>query len=233
MKDASTLYDEPRRVWSEIPIEVVNNAISDFEPSLSVCAALGGDCVNAHKAVLEAFRTTSAGEFGNMQTEDLESDQILRLKTENRTLFNQDMNRFTDKEQLTEDATTRQERIAENLAIYEHNCQICTISPDRVKTKMKLSLHMGQINGGSLSRGKPGAVLGEGKVVRKSRDFTNKHVFGFPSHISVSEWKAGLHATITRSRNLASFRGPAVVRVIKPTDELHSAEHHTNHDTLR
>ena len=51
-----------------------------------------------------------------------------------------------------------------------------------------------QINGGGrLSGGKQGAVLAEGKVVSKSRDFTNKHVFGFPSHISVSAWRAGLH----------------------------------------
>lgn len=144
VNNVATLYDEAQRVWAEIPIEVVNNAINDFEPRLRACQALGGDCLNAHKAVLEAFRVSSAAGFEKMQTQDSECDQILRFKSESQTFFNEEMKRFTSKEQLPEDARSRTECIAENSAICERSCEICNILPDRIKRKMKLPLNIGK-----------------------------------------------------------------------------------------
>ena len=54
--DGESLYREASRVWDEIPIDFVNNCLGDFECRLQACAALQGDCLNEHKAVLRAFR---------------------------------------------------------------------------------------------------------------------------------------------------------------------------------
>ena len=100
--------------------------------------------------------------------------------------------------------------------------------------EVEKELRVGQKNGGDrLPRENQGTVLGDGKVVLKCRNFPNKRVLSFPSHISVFESRSGLDATITRSSNLVSFPHQTLVRVSKPTDHLRSTVHHMNHEPIR
>lgn len=52
------LFIEAKRVWDEIPIEIINNLIDSFPDRIKACKLLAGESLNGKKEFIREFRTS-------------------------------------------------------------------------------------------------------------------------------------------------------------------------------
>ena len=112
--DIDSLYQEAARVWGELPLETINNCMRDFDPRLRAVKALNGESLNEHKAVVRAFRkSTAAGE------------QALRHERAQRS-------------GLAEFCAASRDFFEKDASNYEQSCRICRRLPDSIKRRTGL-----------------------------------------------------------------------------------------------
>ena len=112
--DIDSLYQEALRVWDDLPLESINNCMRDFDPRLRAVEALNGESLNEHKAVLRAFRRSTAEGEQALTHERAQRSGIAKFCAASRDFFQKD---------------------ASN---YEDSCRICQLLPDSIKRRTGL-----------------------------------------------------------------------------------------------
>ena len=138
--NGDSLYREAERVWSEISLEVINNCLDDFEPRLRACAALHGECLNEHKAVLRAFRRSSLEGMQELEKSRRKKDCVRQFCDASQTFFHQRLKAFTPqlRRQKLRQGMIITEIERQNLQILSESCQICDILPAGIRSKTGL-----------------------------------------------------------------------------------------------
>ena len=145
VRDGDSLYQEAVRVWEEIPLEMINNCLNDFEPRLQACAALQGECLNEHKAVIRAFRRSSCDGMRELEQSRSEKDRVRRFCEASQRFFGEKMASFSvqaARQKLRPGIVlTKIERT--NLEILNESCEICDLLPVGIRSKTGLPLISG------------------------------------------------------------------------------------------
>ena len=139
-KDGDSLYREAVRVWDEISLDVIKNCLDDFEPRLRACAALQGECLNEHKAVLRAFRRSSCEGMMELEKSRRRKDCVRQFCDASQVFFAQRMKSFTPqvKRQTLRERTRFTVIERQNLRILNESCEICDILPSGIRSKTGL-----------------------------------------------------------------------------------------------
>ena len=137
--NSETLYTEAARVWDQISIETVNKCIDDFDPRLKACAALHGESLNEHKAILAAFRQSSSQGMACLRDSISERDCLRNFCQKSAEFFATRTKQFIPRSRLPNEPERRDiER--QNIQIVRESCQICELLPDRIRMKTGLPL---------------------------------------------------------------------------------------------
>ena len=139
VRDSETLYLEAARVWDQISIETVNKCIDDFDPRLKACAALQGECLNEHKAVLAAFRQSSSQGMASLDNSITEKDCLRNFCEKSAEFFTSRTKQFIPRSRLP-DEPQRRDIERRNIQIVRESCQICELLPERIRKKTGLPL---------------------------------------------------------------------------------------------
>ena len=143
-KDADSLYKEAVRVWDAISIDVINNCLNDFDPRLSACAALEGECLNEHKAVLRAFRRSSCEGLLELERSRSQKDSVEQFCARSAHFYSNRLQVFTAScgrlKLHPRGRTILIDIERENVQILKESCEICDLLPARIRSKMGLPL---------------------------------------------------------------------------------------------
>ena len=80
------LFIEAKRVWDEIPMEVINNLIDSFQDRIKACRLLAGESLNGKKNLFKNLENLMKTEYSTFRKGMMKSDRSMILFL-NRVVF--------------------------------------------------------------------------------------------------------------------------------------------------